>query len=66
MTSTAGLREHGEWIGSMSCSTGYSRSITASEVTPLCPAGHLPLKGGDQQNGLPLEPQLPCLFLIWN
>ncbi|TRL43500.1 hypothetical protein FNA46_00140 [Rhizobium straminoryzae] len=29
----------------------------ADGATPLCPAGHLPLKGGDRQNGRPLAGQ---------
>ncbi|QSZ59124.1 lytic murein transglycosylase [Rhizobium sp. ZX09] len=27
--------------------------MTLPVVTPLCPAGHLPLKGGDRREGLP-------------
>ncbi|CAH0225304.1 lytic murein transglycosylase [Agrobacterium tumefaciens] len=27
--------------------------VMCAEPTPLCPAGHLPLKGGDRQEALP-------------
>ncbi len=31
--------------------TSQSEGLAASGHTPLCPAGHLPLKGGDQSSG---------------
>ncbi len=30
----------------------FTRTRRRVELTPLCPAGHLPLKGGDQQEAL--------------
>ena len=29
------------------------RGEVSASITPLCPAGHLPLKGGDRQEALP-------------
>ncbi len=42
------------------------RGDVIASITPLCPAGHLPLKGGDRQEALPLFHFQPLRWAIPN